>query len=133
MLISWIGIVEINIAIMCSCMPSYSAYIRRHLQLFRQLKSHMRVGGPWNLLLGKPSTESRKHSDSERIFVTGAAECNPSSCDAGGDMHHRYPLTLGSAIRDGKFLQTHKRSQFARSQYLQSPSPADQLQSVAGD
>ena len=114
---------------MCSCMPSYSAYIRRHMQTFRQLKSHIRASSSWTISLRKQlSSKGSKRSGSEKIGMVGrggkGVECDRSSCDGGADHDaHNHPLTLGSVIRDGRFLKTGDRSQFVRSQHLPLGDP----------
>ena len=107
---------EVNVAIMCSCMPSLAACANRHQQLFSSIKSHMRLG---SFSFRKNSSKSSRQSDNQEMI---GAERLPSTEEDG----RINKLTLGSAVRDGRFLKTGDRSQFVMSQYI---AEEDQLQS----
>ena len=82
--------VEINVTIICSCMPSLAAYLRHRLQSIRSITSHVRTKYFRRV-------SSRKQSSSMRLE-------DPERGNLGsGD---KVGLTLGSAIRNGKFMKS---------------------------
>ena len=101
--------VEVNVAIICGCLPSLAAYISRHRQFFSSLRSHIRLG---SVSFRKHSYKSSKQSPSKELI---GAE-SPASTEE----DTRYdPITLGSAVYyDGRFLKTVDGTQFVRSQDL---------------
>ena len=79
----------------------------------------MRINGSWSFTFRKHGSKSSRQSDNQDMI--GAERLPSTEEDA------RHPnLTLGSAVRDGRFLKTGDRSQFVMSQYIPEE---DQLQS----
>ncbi|KAL9608749.1 MAG: hypothetical protein Q9167_006421 [Letrouitia subvulpina] len=116
--------VEINVAIMCSCMPCYAAFVRRHKPFLRSLRSRLRAHqGYWGFSSFRKLRDSKRStdrdSDVEKIDLRQLKAETPVY-DGGNS-----PLTLGSAVRDGRFLKTADRSQAVKSEPLQSDHSDD--------
>ena len=86
--------VEVNVSIMCSCMPSCAHYLRTHVQSLYSLSGRLRE--KYHSI-----TSSRKQSSSMKLNGFERADSNPSP-----NNDDKMRLTLGSAVRDGKFLGT---------------------------
>ena len=84
--------VEINVSIICSCMPSSASCLRHHRPALRSMTSNLRSKYLNNGSFRKQSV-SMKLDDFER------ANSNPDD---------QMRLTLGSAVKDGKFLKSSK-------------------------
>jgi hypothetical protein len=86
------SVVEVNVSIMCSCMPSYATLPRRHLPALRNLGYRLR---------SKFYSSHKQHSSTLKLN-----DLERVGSDSKGD---EMRLTLGSAVRGGKFLQTQQR------------------------
>ncbi|KAG7001477.1 hypothetical protein G7Y79_00031g065920 [Physcia stellaris] len=93
---TWLGVytytvvvVELNVSIMCSCMPSYAICYRHHLPAFRSLQYRIR---------SKLYSSNKQGNPASKFGIFERED----SDNSGGNIK----LTLGSALRDGKFLQT---------------------------
>lgn len=89
-------------------MPSFTAYVSRHRQIFRSLKSPLKFSS-WYRRFSYKSSKATP-SDSEEGF--GQAERIPSS-----DARYDHALTLGSAVRGGKFMKTVDEKKFNESRF----------------
>ncbi|KAK4694387.1 hypothetical protein P7C71_g3192, partial [Lecanoromycetidae sp. Uapishka_2] len=85
-------VVEVNVSIVCSCMPSYASWLNHHLPTLRTLRSRLR---------SRFYGSHKQHSSSSKLN-----EFERVGSDSKED---KMRLTLGSAVRDGKFLQTQQR------------------------
>ncbi|KAL2045338.1 hypothetical protein N7G274_002421 [Stereocaulon virgatum] len=87
-----LNVVEINVSIICSCMPSYASLLRHHLPTLQNLRYRLRskLYGPH-----KQYSSTSELNNFERVDSDLKAD--------------QLNLTLGSAVRGGKFLQTQQR------------------------
>ena len=88
-------VVEICVSIMCSCMPSYTAYLRHHIQSLRSL---------WSKLTSRSSKISTAEKQSVSLKMNDFQRLDSNRED-------KLHLTLGSAVRDGQFLETRQSTQ----------------------
>lgn len=98
----YIRAVEINVTIMCSCMPCYSAFFRRHKAVAQYLKHPRHF--PWSFSSFRRLRSGKKIGDRDddlEMFVSHGARFGNDVYD--GNSH---ALTLGSAVRDGRFLES---------------------------
>ena len=86
------SVVEVNVSIMCSCMPSYATYLRHHLTTLRTLRYRLR---------SKFYSSHKQHSSTSELNEFERVGSDPKD--------DKMRLTLGSAVRGGKFLQTQQR------------------------
>lgn len=80
---------------MCSCMPSYAAYLRLHLQSLRSLR--------WKLTLRfSKDTTAQKQGAPLEMNDFDRVDSSPDD---------KFHLTLGSAVRNGQFLETRQSTE----------------------
>lgn len=115
---------EINVAIICGCLPSFAAYISHHRELFSSLRSHIRLP---SVSFRKSTGKSSQQSSSEGVV---SPERLPST-----ETDTRYhALTLGSTVRhEGKFYKMDDATQLVKSQYLSGGDYVLQPEGYYGD
>lgn len=87
------SVVEVNVSIMCSCMPSYATCLRHHLPTLRSFQYRIR---------SRFYSSNKQDNSSSKFGRFGREDSDHSGDNPGENMK----LTLGSAIRGGQFLQT---------------------------
>lgn len=101
--------VEINVAIICGCLPSVAAYISHHRELFSSLRSHIRL----------PSVSFRKYTGKSSQQSSSEGVVSPKRLPSTEEDSRYHALTLGSAVRhEGKLYRMDDATQLVKSQYL---------------
>lgn len=88
------SVIEVNVSIMCACMPACAHYFRRHGGAFRSLSSrlHLRIKSLYNMSSPKANSDENMHPFQRA-----------NSYEAEND---KMKLTLGSTARTARFLET---------------------------
>ena len=83
--------VEVNVSIVCACMPACAHFFRRHGDSFRSLSSRVRIR-----IKSFYNISSRKSSSNADMRRANSDEVE----------NDQMKLTLGSAAKTGRFLET---------------------------